>query len=228
MLLRGSFAAPQPQNTHKRTQKVWLDSRTAPHPVQYTCTPYTSATARRDSFIHSFMSHTQHARNVHAQCGAKPCTHGWTAVCFKFVYVAYVPLFLLRLPSSLPSSSLRRCLLGHVRLPLLCLVTVFGSVLSLWAPCGPCRRAPYGGAGRSDGVDLQPADGLGGGSFGVACAFVRDAWRYFSCAVGRGFVVSFLYVCERFVLVMWAATREPSKLSSFKTRAATQEPTRHP
>ena len=26
------------------------------------------------------MSHTQHARNVHAQCGAKPCTHGYAAV----------------------------------------------------------------------------------------------------------------------------------------------------
>ena len=83
------------------------------------------------SFIHSFMSHTQHARNVHAQCGAKPCTHGYAAVSVQNVYVAYVPLFLLRLPSSLPSSSLRRCLLGHVRLPLLCLVTAFGSVLSL-------------------------------------------------------------------------------------------------
>ena len=35
-----------PQNTHKRTQNVWLDSRTALHPVQYTRTPCTSATAR--------------------------------------------------------------------------------------------------------------------------------------------------------------------------------------
>ena len=43
------------------------------------------------------------------------------------MYVAYVPLF--RFPLSLPSSSLRRCLAGHVRLPLLCLVTVSGSVL---------------------------------------------------------------------------------------------------
>ena len=49
----------------------------------------------------------------------------------KLVYTAYVPLFLLRFPLSLPSSSLRRCLAGHVRLPLLCLMTVFGSVLSL-------------------------------------------------------------------------------------------------
>ena len=37
--------------------------------------------------------------------------------------VAYVPLFLLRFPLSLPSSSLRRCLAGHVRLPLLWLRT---------------------------------------------------------------------------------------------------------
>ena len=34
MLLRGSFAAPQPQNTHKRTQKVW-ESRVDPIEIAY-------------------------------------------------------------------------------------------------------------------------------------------------------------------------------------------------
>ena len=67
MLLRGLLAAPQPQNTHKRTQKMWLDSRTAPHPVQYTRTPCTSATARCVSFIHSFISfiHSFHFISFH-------------------------------------------------------------------------------------------------------------------------------------------------------------------
>ena len=42
----------------------------------------------------SFMSHTQHARNVHAQCDAKPCTHGWTAVCFKTCVSTLCPCLL--------------------------------------------------------------------------------------------------------------------------------------
>ena len=59
------------------------------------------------------------------------CTRGYAAVSSKVVYTARVPLFLLRFPSSFPTSPLRRCLPGHVRLLLLCSVTVFGSVLSL-------------------------------------------------------------------------------------------------
>ena len=41
---------PRPQNNHNRTQEETLAPRTAPHPVQYTRTPGTCATARRDSF----------------------------------------------------------------------------------------------------------------------------------------------------------------------------------
>ena len=79
MLLRGSFAAPQPQNTHKRTQKVWLDSRTAPHPVQYTRTPCIGATARCVSFIHSpsVASRTQRSgeRTVRHESSRALCSH---------------------------------------------------------------------------------------------------------------------------------------------------------
>ena len=53
MLLRGSLAAPQPQITHKGTQKMWFDSRTAPHPVQYTRTP---CTMQPHDVSHSFIS----------------------------------------------------------------------------------------------------------------------------------------------------------------------------
>ena len=63
MLLRcGSFAAPQPQKrTHKRTQRVWLDSRTAPHP----CAVYAHcALCNRTMCLSSV---TPHARHAHAQ-----------------------------------------------------------------------------------------------------------------------------------------------------------------
>ena len=89
------------------------------------------AQARAHSVTHSFIHSTPHVRHVHALCVASSCARGFAAVSFQLVYVAYVPLFLLRFPLSLPSSSLRRCLAGHVRLPLLCLVTVSGSVLFL-------------------------------------------------------------------------------------------------
>ena len=95
---------------------------------------------------------------------------------------------------------LRSRLLKFVYAPLPPLSSVVVAVLFVTSMSAWSRpsSSSYGGAGRPDGIDLLPADGCGGGSFGVACAFVHDAGWYWSCAFGRGFVVSFLYICKRF------------------------------
>ena len=68
-------AAPQPQNNHNTTQEETLAPRTAPHPVQYTRTPGTCATARRDSLTHSL---THSLTRSLARSLARSLTHSLT------------------------------------------------------------------------------------------------------------------------------------------------------
>ena len=66
-------AAPQPQNNHNTTQEETLAPRTAPHPVRYTRTPGTCATARRDSAA-SLNARAARARTSEARVTPHGCT----------------------------------------------------------------------------------------------------------------------------------------------------------
>ena len=134
MLLRGSFAAPQPQNTFKRTQKVWLDSRTAPHPVQYTRTPCTSATARCVSFIHSSVAH-KHARNGHALCDTKLNTLVARSRHFSQVVSPASPSSSLHVRTVVVRLAVTLLRTGAAFVSILCRVDVL-LWLSSWLSCG--------------------------------------------------------------------------------------------
>ena len=222
-------SAPATKSTHKRTQKMWLDSRTAPYPVQYTRTPCSGATARCVSFIHSFIQVTHSARTartrtvrhefLHARLRSrllKSCVHSVRAPLPPPSSVVVADLFVASMSAwSRPSSSLWPWQTGSVRrswtIRRCCARTLGWTGRKLLRGCVRCRARWMLVWFLRPRALLLPVSPLL-----LYCSWVRQLFRL------QVLLPQVLRVHPW--LEMWAPTRKPVCLVLVWKRAATQEP----